>query len=69
MTVTEADAIAKFKQFCEAEQVAGEEDKFDADEEQDWYSLSLGFFAALGFNSEAAHKMALDARYTYHYWH
>ena len=49
--MTEADALERFKQFCLAERSASEDDKFDASEEQDWFSLSLGFFAALGLTN------------------
>lgn len=40
----------------------------DASEEQDWYSISLGFFKALGLSNEDCHSAAIEARYTYHYW-
>lgn len=40
----------------------------DASEEQDWMSLSLGFFAAHGIIGLRAHTLALYARYTCHYW-
>lgn len=66
--MTEADALERFKQFCLAEMSANEDDKFDPCEERDWFSLSLGFFAALGLNSRSANKLAGEARYTHHYW-
>lgn len=66
--MTDADALERFKQFCLAERSASKDEKFDASEEQDWFSLSLGFFAALGLNSESANKLAREARYTHHYW-
>lgn len=66
--MTDSDALERFKQFCLAERSASKDEKFDASEEQDWFSLSLGFFAALGLSSESANKLAREARYTHHYW-
>lgn len=42
--------------------------KIDPSEEQDWYSLSLGFFAALGLGNAACHRLALHACYDMQYW-
>lgn len=40
----------------------------DPDNSQDWFSLSLGFFKALGLKSADCHDLAIEARYTHHYW-
>lgn len=62
-------SVQKFKEFCLAEYAQTDvNNKFDRHEEQDWYSLSLGFFAALGHNAYDAHAMALEVRYTKEYW-
>ncbi len=67
--MSKADALKKFEDFCRAEFATMDpDDKFDSSDEQDWFSLSLGFFAALGFTAEDSHELALLARYTYHYW-
>ena len=69
----EREALAKFEAWVKADAskkiVSGElGSKIDPSEEQDWYSLSLGFFAALGLKNAACHRLALYARYTCHYW-
>lgn len=69
----EKEALAKFEAFCRADQTkptARNQDgsKIDQSAEQDWYSLSLGFFAALDLKPAACHRLALYARYTCHYW-
>lgn len=61
--------MAQFEAFCKADQNEPLDDnKIDPAEEQDWMSLSLGFFIALGATSAEAHDMALEARYTHKYW-
>lgn len=65
--LTKEEALAKFKAFWEQEVLARqaykqavEEDSpnidddscFDASDDEDWHSLALGFFAALGFNAK-----------------
>ena len=43
-------------------------DEIDPTSELDWYSLSIGFFMALGLDSARAGDYANEARYTYGYW-
>lgn len=78
--MTKDEAMEKFRQFCITQEKnaaidrASMEDEdyvpisIDPDQEEDWTSLSLGFFAALGFSASDCTKMALEARYTHHYW-
>lgn len=67
--MTKEEAMEKFKALCVKEYAEADEDnKLDASEEQDWFSLSLGFFAALGFEAEDCHELALVARYDNQYW-
>jgi hypothetical protein len=40
----------------------------DPPDEEDWYSLSLGFFIGKGTGIEKAHDLSRLVRYTYHYW-
>lgn len=69
------DIVLKFKDVC------SKSEDIDVSEEQDWFSISLGFFIALGViestfaDDEAeqtqyldAHALACICRYTYHYW-
>lgn len=68
-TPEQEQALEAFRQFCLNEYAQADPDKkFDADEEQDWTSLSLGFFAALGLSAEHAHDLARHARYDLQYW-
>lgn len=64
----EQEALDKFEAFCTADVKKNGGSKIDESEEQDWFSLSLGFFAALGLNTTACHRLAVYARYTCHYW-
>lgn len=72
----EAEALEKFKSFCLTQIPVDEDDPrrtddeglIDGSGEQDWFSLSLGFFAALGLHPSACHTLAIRARYTHHYW-
>ena len=82
--LTSEQVFEKFRELCVAEnllrkqqEVAHDEGEpleeienkmMDASEEQDWFSVSLGFFAAHGFIGLEAHEMAIKARYTHHYW-
>lgn len=69
LTPQQQQALEAFRQFCLREFAEVDPDKkFDAAEEQDWMSLSLGFFAALGLSSEHAHELAVHARYDLQYW-
>jgi hypothetical protein len=56
------DAMDKFRLFCLNNDY---DSHFD---ELDWYALSIGFFAALGLSRETVQELALQARYTHHYW-
>ena len=67
-TITPEEAMDKFKTFCTEEIKLTEEDRLDYNDEQDWTSLSLGFFKALGIDSDTCHDLARIARYEYHYW-
>jgi hypothetical protein len=81
--ITHEAAMEQFKQLCLEEatkrklfDAATDDDEadriqdqmLDASEEQDWFSLSLGFFRALGVSCEDCHTLACEARYTHHYW-
>lgn len=61
-------SMDKFKAFCLKEHAADEYTRFDGADNQDWYSLSLGFFAALGHNASDSHEMARLATYQYEHW-
>jgi hypothetical protein len=64
----EQEGLDKFKAWCLADRTKEGTSKLDKEEEQDWYSLSLGFFAALGLTNAACYRLALHARYDLHYW-
>ncbi len=69
LTAEEADALDRFKALLEREAATEhEDDKLDPPGEQDWYSLSLGFFSALGLAPLSAHHVACHARYRLEYW-
>jgi len=40
----------------------------DPSEEYDWHDLSLGFFLSFDITIEEAHELAIEVRYTHHYW-
>lgn len=62
-------AIRKFMKFCKRDQDKGYHyHQIDPSGEQDWFSLSLGFFAALGLTDDEAHEAAMHVRYDKHYW-
>lgn len=62
----EKDALQSFRwDVCEpaiAKQI-------DGSDEQDWFSLSLGFFVGRHVDPKRAHHLALIARYDLQYWH
>lgn len=79
--MTPEEAMEQFKQLCLEEsrqsalyKAAGDdadeigERMLDPDQEQDWFSLSLGFFRALGLPCDVCHNLALKVRYDHHYW-
>ena len=41
----------------------------DPDDEQDWFSLTLGFFLAKGLSAEEAHDLSRYVRYKLQYWY
>jgi hypothetical protein len=41
----------------------------DPGDEQDWFSLTLGFFLAKGLTAEEAHDLSRHVRYQLHYWY
>ena len=43
-------------------------EEIDPNEEEDWHSLSIGFFIAKGASPKEARKLALEARYRHEYW-
>jgi hypothetical protein len=40
----------------------------DSSNELEWYSLSIGFFLAMGLSVDQAYDYAIAARYDYKYW-
>lgn len=68
------DAVVQFKEMCALSA------KIDPSEEQDWYSLSMGFFIAKGITGDSVSDendredfydvaiLSCACRYTYHYW-
>jgi len=67
----ETDALEQFRIWCEKDKKSDDKQncsKIDPSDEQDWFSLSLGFFAALGLSNSACHRLALHARYDLQYW-
>jgi hypothetical protein len=64
----EINALQAFEDWCAKDRTTKGKSKLDKEEEQDWYSLSLGFFAAFGLSNAACHRLALHARYDLHYW-
>jgi hypothetical protein len=63
-----AEAYSRFRVWCVTDMVFPTGSKMDEGDTQDWFSLSLGFFAALGLSADEAHLLALRARYDDHYW-
>lgn len=58
------EAVKRFrKEVCE---VCG---KVDPGDQYDWFSLSLGFFLALGLSLDVSHRLSLWCRYDQQYWH
>lgn len=62
-------AINDFKALVDADRLETDDDeKIDPGEEQDWYSLTLGFFLAKGLTAREAHELSIYVRYTLQYW-
>jgi len=62
-TSRERDAVLRFKR-----EVCERRDDVDPDEEQDWFSLSLGFFLALGIDADRAYSLSTWVRYDQQYF-
>lgn len=63
-TATEfKDHILLFKK-----EVCDRSEEIDEDQEQDWFSLSLGWAIAKGIPPEEAHHFAVCVRYDFHYF-
>lgn len=61
LTANETKILADFRRdCCDRSKAIGAE--------QDWFSLSLGYFIAKGVKPVRAHALACVARYTFHYW-
>lgn len=56
-------AITSFKQ-----EACSKAKELDPEKEQDWFSLSLGYFIAKGLTIDQAHDASLMSRYTFGYW-
>lgn len=61
--MNDEEALDKFKK-----EVCLKDKEIDPQGAQDWFSLSLGYFIALGINPNKAHELSMTARYTHHYW-
>lgn len=46
------------------EKVSNKGDEIDEEQEQDWYSLTLGWALAKGFDADGAHDFARIIRYS-----
>lgn len=62
---TDEELLNKFKEWCTSHIPRGSQEIFI---EEDWHSLSIGFFVALGANEDQAYNLAREARYTHEYW-
>ena len=47
----------------------GKSRDIDPRDEQDWFSLTLGFFLGKGVPAEEAHDLSRYVRYTLEYWY
>jgi hypothetical protein len=61
----EAAVLVLFRRDCCEPKKAK---KIDPGQEQDWFSLSLGYFIAKGIEPKRAHTLAIHARYNLLYW-
>lgn len=62
-TNQELEHLNSFRQDC-CEHSA----EIDPSDEQDWFSLSIGYFIAKGMPIMRAYELALHARYDHEYW-
>jgi len=61
--MNQTELLEKFrKEICERSK------EIDEDSQQDWYSLSLGFFLACGATPQQAHELSIEVRYKHKYW-
>lgn len=68
-TPAQIAAFNDFKALILADIVETDDDKkIDPSEEQDWYSLSLGYFLGKGLSLDEAHSLSLYVRYDEKYW-
>jgi hypothetical protein len=62
-TEMQAEALDKFRRFCQSDNGLSHFDELD------WYALSIGFFIACGItDADELSKLALHARYRENYW-
>ena len=57
------EGLRHFRLFCEERAKT-----IDPGDEEDWHSLSIGYFAALGFDNDDCWELATTSRYKYEYW-
>jgi hypothetical protein len=68
-TPAQVAALNDFKALVLADHAqTNDEKKIDPSEEQDWFSLSLGYFLGKGLPVDEAHSLSLYVRYDQHYW-
>lgn len=63
LTGKEKNIIERFRR-----EVCERASDIDPAGEQDWYSMSLGFFVACGLSIEEATRCADEVRYVHEYW-
>lgn len=62
--MTNEELLERFETWC----LAQFEEDSDVFPDEDWNSLSIGFFAALGADVETCYELATEARYKFQYW-
>lgn len=68
LTAAELTALDAFRQDCCTPERREALAKDASGDEQDWFSLSIGYFVAKGLAPAQAHRLALHARYKLQYW-
>ena len=63
--MTKEEALDKFKALMQNQNKTWE---IDPEEGLDWFSVSVGYFLALGLSPSDAIDLAIHARYDKHYW-
>jgi hypothetical protein len=82
--ISREEAMDRFKQVCLEEHknralfnAVGDDDdeadrimdmSLDVDNDEDWHSLGLGFFKALGFPSNVCHELSREAVQVHNHW-